>query len=158
MFNKIALLVIFGLIFCQAADPYDNVVDVSEFMGKQASVALNFSVVNGYFPIDWYFPKSTKSSIFFEMTTKQGEKYGAISKDTPIIFWFQGGPGGPSQFGSFVELGPFVVVDDSHLALRPTSWNKEAALVFVDQPLDVGLSYTDTKFMVNNTVTGSQHM
>jgi len=30
-------------------------------------------------------------------------------------------------------------------------------MIYLDQPLNVGFSYTDTGFMVNNTITAGQH-
>ncbi|XP_041073047.1 retinoid-inducible serine carboxypeptidase [Carcharodon carcharias] len=57
----------------------------------------------------------------------------------PLIMWLQGGPGGSScGFGNFMEIGPF----DTDLNPRNSSWVKAASLLFVDNPVGAGYSYT----------------
>lgn len=34
---------------------------------------------------------------------------GQASEKAPVLLWLQGGPGGSSMFGLFVEHGPYVV-------------------------------------------------
>ena len=34
--------------------------------------SLNYSVITGYIPIDWYFPDSEKTGLFYELVTKEG--------------------------------------------------------------------------------------
>ncbi|KAH8898488.1 alpha/beta-hydrolase [Thozetella sp. PMI_491] len=64
----------------------------------------------------------------------------------PVILWLTGGPGASSiAFGALDELGPCVSreTDDETggLVHNPYSWNSNATVIFVDQPLDVGYSY-----------------
>eukprot|EP00300_Choanocystis_sp_HF-7_P018936 c20187_g1_i1.p1 GENE.c20187_g1_i1~~c20187_g1_i1.p1 ORF type:complete len:515 (-),score=112.60 c20187_g1_i1:67-1611(-) len=73
----------------------------------------------------------------------------------PVLLWFNGGPGAPSLYGAFVELGPFSL-DSSSLKTaaynrtgiptlypNPHSWTKVANLLFVNAPPPVGYSYCD---------------
>lgn len=46
--------------------------------------------------------------------------------------------------GALVEVGPFRVKDEKTLMKNPGAWNKDANLIFVDQPIGVGLSTSDT--------------
>lgn len=60
----------------------------------------------------------------------------------PIVLWLQGGPGGSSMFGLFNENGPFIVSANGTLSLREYSWNREFALLYIDNPVGTGFSFT----------------
>jgi len=69
-------------------------------------------------------------------------------RSKPVVVWNQGGPGGPSLYGAFVELGPFLVNDNSlppgatvpQLQYNEYGWQKVANVLFVDSPAPVGYS------------------
>lgn len=72
------------------------------------------------------------------------------SYDTaPVLLWLQGGPGATSLFGLFAENGPFQVDDNLNVALRDLSWHKDHNVIYIDQPVGTGFSYTDGDFLVN---------
>ncbi|KAF5771636.1 putative carboxypeptidase D [Helianthus annuus] len=75
---------------------------------------------------------------FFEATKSPKKK--------PLLLWLNGGPGCSSiGFGGLEELGPFVVQKGkSKLVLNKNSWNKAANLLFLESPVGVGFSYTNT--------------
>ncbi|XP_040291258.1 retinoid-inducible serine carboxypeptidase [Bufo bufo] len=59
--------------------------------------------------------------------------------EVPLVMWLQGGPGASGcGFGNFEEIGPL----DTKLLPRNTSWVQEASLLFVDNPVGTGYSYT----------------
>ncbi|KAK2893221.1 retinoid-inducible serine carboxypeptidase [Channa argus] len=61
-------------------------------------------------------------------------------KELPLVMWLQGGPGGSgSGFGNFEEIGPL----NRDLEPRKTSWVQAASVLFVDNPVGTGFSYTD---------------
>ncbi|XP_050961847.1 retinoid-inducible serine carboxypeptidase [Labeo rohita] len=61
-------------------------------------------------------------------------------ENLPLVMWLQGGPGGSScGFGNFEEIGPL----DRDLKPRETSWVSAASVLFVDNPVGTGYSYTD---------------
>nr|GMD22487.1 serine carboxypeptidase II-2 [Ipomoea batatas]GMD87848.1 serine carboxypeptidase II-2 [Ipomoea batatas] len=64
----------------------------------------------------------------------------------PIVLWLNGGPGCSSiAFGLGEEVGPFHVEKDGKtLYWNPYSWNLAANLLFVDSPVGVGYSYSNT--------------
>lgn len=89
------------------------------------------------------------------------ESRGDPEKDD-VIFWTNGGPGGSSSLGLFMELGesptrrvramgvenarasgPCRVVSDNATVYNPYAWNSNANVFFVDQPVGVGFSYAD---------------
>lgn len=65
------------------------------------------------------------------------------SKD-PVMLWMNGGPGCSSMTGLFEELGPARISRSDLTPVRnPYSWNNNASVIFLDQPVGTGYSYTD---------------
>ncbi|XP_068661703.1 serine carboxypeptidase-like 26 [Aristolochia californica] len=75
---------------------------------------------------------------FFEALSHPSEK--------PLLLWLNGGPGCSSVgFGSAVELGPLRIQRKGlGLEYNKYAWNKEANLLFLESPVGVGFSYTNT--------------
>lgn len=77
----------------------------------------------------WYFPS-------------QGD-----AANDPLVLWLTGGPGCSSEIALFEELGPYKVVhnDDGGPKLERAkySWSTHTNLLFVDQPVGTGYSYSD---------------
>ncbi|EMD33573.1 hypothetical protein CERSUDRAFT_117687 [Gelatoporia subvermispora B] len=69
-----------------------------------------------------------------------------------VIFWTNGGPGGSSAFGLFMELGPCRVITSDNVTSNPFSWNANANIFFVDQPIGVGFSYAEHGEAVDNSI------
>ena len=60
----------------------------------------------------------------------------------PVILWMTGGPGCSSAVALFGENGPCKVnADGTATTLNPYSWNRNATLIYVDQPAGTGFSY-----------------
>jgi len=74
--------------------------------------------------------------------------------DAPVVLWLQGGPGGSSLFGLFVENGPFSVTENLELEERTTSWALTHNLIFIDNPVGTGFSFTKGGFAENETAVG----
>jgi len=72
----------------------------------------------------WYFP------------AKNG------GESAPTLLWLQGGPGGSSLFGLFSENGPYVVTEDMQLTERMTSWALTHNVIYIDNPVGTGYSFT----------------
>ncbi|XP_021730396.1 serine carboxypeptidase-like 33 [Chenopodium quinoa] len=66
--------------------------------------------------------------------------------DKPLLLWLNGGPGCSSVgYGALVELGPLKVDENGvGLLFNNFSWITEANLLFVESPVGVGFSYTNT--------------
>ncbi|CDS13932.1 hypothetical protein LRAMOSA06105 [Lichtheimia ramosa] len=63
-------------------------------------------------------------------------------QEDPLVLWLNGGPGCSSMLGLLTELGPCLVNQDgSGTTLNEYSWNNNASVIFLDQPLNVGYSY-----------------
>ncbi|KAL4712871.1 hypothetical protein ACJJTC_011941 [Scirpophaga incertulas] len=128
---------------------------------KEAALARNLSRVNpdsflnitshsGFLTVDltynsnlffWFFPAADKPL-----------------NTTPWIVWLQGGPGATSMVGLFEEIGPFRC-DKTGLNLREWSWAKNYSLLFIDNPVGAGYSFTDSdKGYVHNMEECSNHL
>ncbi|KAF9077923.1 serine carboxypeptidase [Rhodocollybia butyracea] len=68
-----------------------------------------------------------------------------------VIFWTNGGPGCSSSLGLFMELGPCRVEDEDGPKFHPESWNTNANVFFIDQPIGVGFSYAEYGETVDTT-------
>ncbi|KAH9854286.1 peptidase S10 serine carboxypeptidase [Lenzites betulinus] len=63
-------------------------------------------------------------------------------QNAPFMLWLNGGPGCSSTTGLFFEMGPCTVFEDGRTERNPYSWNNVANLLFLDQPIGTGFSYS----------------
>ncbi|KAF3222181.1 hypothetical protein TWF106_009923 [Orbilia oligospora] len=75
-------------------------------------------------------------------------------KEDPVVLWLNGGPGCSSLTGLFMELGPSSITKNGELKFNPASWNNNASVIFLDQPVNVGYSYSGGQ--VSNTVAAGK--
>lgn len=94
---------------------------------------IGFPSYAGFFTVDekynsnlyfWYFPPLSGNP------------------NAPVVLWLQGGPGGSSLFGLFTELGPLIAKKDG-FALRKYHWALNNHLIFIDNPVGTGFSFTN---------------
>ncbi|KAK8247030.1 Alpha/Beta hydrolase protein [Phyllosticta capitalensis] len=60
----------------------------------------------------------------------------------PLTVWLNGGPGSSSMIGLFQENGPCGIDEDGNPYSNPYSWSNATNMLYIDQPTQVGLSYS----------------
>ncbi len=82
------------------------------------------------------------------------------AKKAPVIFWTNGGPGCSSLMGLFEEFGPFRPTKKGKLLYNPFTWTKFANIVFVEQPIGVGFSWSSKKqdLKTNDTLSAKDNL
>lgn len=113
----------------------DKFTDYSLSVKKNNPEALGLDTVEqytGYLNVD-----SLDKHFFFWFFESRNDP-----KTDPLILWLNGGPGCSSSTGLFFELGPSSINATIQPVYNPHSWNSNASIIFLDQPVGVGYSYT----------------
>lgn len=147
LFGLGVILIIIALII----PTHTSIVETTEFFSKETKTALYYQTFSGYEDIDWYYPKGS-ASMYYSLW---GQAFGEWEdKEIPLIIWLQGGPGAPSQFGCFNEIGP-IYLEGKKGNFMPNenvwAWNYFGHILCIDQPLGVGFSFNNNTQKINNT-------
>lgn len=105
--------------------------------------ARQLSLVSGIWPHPSY-------SAFFTVNATTGSNmywwfFPAQNGDAsaPLLVYLEGGPGVSSLLSLFYQMGPFSVsLNATSLIPNPYTWNKEYAMIFIDNPVGTGFSFT----------------
>ncbi|CAN8259853.1 unnamed protein product [Cochlearia groenlandica] len=98
----------------------------------------------GYFKL----PKSQGARMFYFFFESRNKK------DVPLVIWLTGGPGCSSELAMFYENGPFKIDKNMSLAWNQYGWDQASNLLYVDQPVGTGFSYTTDKSDIRHDETG----
>jgi len=98
----------------------------------------------GYLTVD----ETLRSNLFFWFFPAANRKV-----DAPVVLWLQGGPGTSSLYAVFNEHGPFTVDAAGVLQPRRYAWTVTHSMLYVDNPVGVGYSFTgdDAGYSANQT-------
>ncbi|XP_042332542.1 probable serine carboxypeptidase CPVL isoform X1 [Sceloporus undulatus] len=107
--------------------------------GRQLSLVgplpgANVKSYSGYLTVN----KTHNSNLFFWFFPAQVQP-----ENAPVLLWLQGGPGGTSMFGLFVEHGPYLVYKNLTLSERKFPWTSKFSMLYIDNPVGTGFSFTD---------------
>ncbi|KAJ7698179.1 serine carboxypeptidase-domain-containing protein [Mycena olivaceomarginata] len=79
-----------------------------------------------------------------------------------VVMWINGGPGCSSSTGLLMELGPCSIdiknTSSNGTTWNPHSWNSEANIFFLDQPVGVGFSYADFGETIETTEDAAKNV
>ncbi|KAH9624815.1 hypothetical protein KSS87_018131 [Heliosperma pusillum] len=67
------------------------------------------------------------------------------SKEDPVVIWLTGGPGCSSELALFYENGPFKIANNLSLVWNEYGWDQVSNLIYVDQPIGTGFSYSSNR-------------
>ncbi|KAJ3250030.1 hypothetical protein HDU77_007141, partial [Chytriomyces hyalinus] len=95
----------------------------------------------GLIPVSQKTRKAQEQPATFRNFFSSGPKLRAdTNKTPPLIIWLQGGPGSSSMIGLFYEMGPLAIKPDLTLIRSNVTWNEDASMLFIDNPVGVGYS------------------
>ncbi|KAF6198695.1 hypothetical protein GE061_008447 [Apolygus lucorum] len=105
--------------------------------GKKAAqvppILENIQSYSGYLTVNQDF----NSNLFFWYFPAEN-----IPESAPVALWLQGGPGGSSMFGLFLETGPISINKNLTLSNKKFSWTKDLHMIYIDNPVGTGFSFT----------------
>jgi len=121
-------------------------IDEARSLSLVTEINPNITSYAGYLTVD----EKCDSNLFFWYFPSQNNPL----KD-PVSVWLQGGPGSTSFFGLLTENGPYNLNLDGSLELRKYSWNRNSSVIYIDNPVGTGYSYTTNKcYAKNQTIVG----
>ncbi|KAK4286417.1 hypothetical protein QN277_002975 [Acacia crassicarpa] len=89
----------------------------------------------GYYSL----PQSKAARMFYFFFESRNKK------TDPVVIWLTGGPGCSSSLALFYENGPFQITQNLSLSWNDYGWDKVSNILFVDQPIGTGFSYSSDK-------------
>ncbi|KAF5282419.1 hypothetical protein FQR65_LT14313 [Abscondita terminalis] len=114
---------------------YDELQDVKSYSGY-FTVSKEFNS-NMFF---WFFPSETDY------------------ENAPVVLWLQGGPGSSSLVGALIINGAFEVTDDLKLKRRSHYWSQTHSVIYIDNPVGSGFSFTDEGGYTRNETIVGEHL
>jgi cathepsin A (carboxypeptidase C) len=119
------------------ANEYDHILtaETGHKMRLKSPTSLELDSVKQF---AGYFDTPSNDHFFFWMFESRKDP----AKD-PVILWLNGGPGCSSMTGMLFENGPSSIDSRGQIVRNPYSWNSEATVIYLDQPVNVGFSYSD---------------
>ena len=85
------------------------------------------------------------------------EKKEPSSEKDPLLIWLNGGPGCTSMDGMFLENGPISIDERGVLGTRTSSWHAVANVLYVDQPVGTGYSWSEAAEYCRNDACIARH-
>ncbi|KAJ4707492.1 Carboxypeptidase [Melia azedarach] len=125
---------------------------IAALPGQPANVA--FKQYSGYIATDSQHGRA----LFYYFV----EAESADPLSLPLTLWLNGGPGCSSLgFGAFMEHGPFQPAENGLLLKNEYSWNLASNVLYVESPIGVGFSYSNTSsdyISWNDTTTAEDNL
>jgi hypothetical protein len=131
------LMIHLAILHVGIAAPSADLVDVIPGFEK-----TSFPVYSGYLhvpgPIESTGGEPYDSlAIHYQLNGRRNSR--ALSANSPVVAWHQGGPGGSSTQGGMIEMSWFQV-DSNGTHTNPNSWNAYANMLYLESPAGSGQS------------------
>ncbi|KAI5117301.1 hypothetical protein M0805_008565 [Coniferiporia weirii] len=107
------------------------------FPGRNARIKKSNFCDGGVNSYTGYIDSGSKHFFFYFFESRNDPD------NDDVLLWTNGGPGGSSAMGLFLELGPCSIASANSTKYNSYSWNTNANIFFIDQPIGVGFSYDD---------------
>lgn len=103
-----------------------------------------------------YLDVGQDKHFWFAFFESRARKTAQDKSKEPIVMWLNGGPGCSSSTGWLMEgVGPCTIdKNGTSTKYNEHSWTNKASVFFLDQPVNVGFSYSESGD-VNNTPDGA---
>jgi cathepsin A (carboxypeptidase C) len=75
---------------------------------------------------------------------------------SPLTGYTTGGPGCSSTTGLLFELGPCRIANETSVTYNKHSWNEHSNILFLDQPVNVGYSYSDDGSKIDRSAAAGE--
>ncbi|CAN1328520.1 Serine carboxypeptidase 24 [Linum perenne] len=138
------LLLFFFFLCCNSALGITREQELDRISALPGQPPVAFSQFSGYVTVN----EEHGSALFYWLTEAASNP-----STKPLVLWLNGGPGCSSvAFGASEEIGPFRINKTaSSLYLNKYSWNREANILFLESPVGVGFSYSNSTSYLNNS-------
>lgn len=125
---------------------YEKITAIPTNILNTRTIQFDVTSYAGYVKVESTSKKYT-SNMFYWFFESQNSNFVSNRKDIPLLIWLAGGPGTSSLYSLLRENGPvrMEVGDDDlgTIVTNPDNWNKEVHLLYWDQPVGVGYSYSE---------------
>jgi hexosaminidase len=127
----------------KAQEPYGETeimfVDIIEYLYEKVLPQQDIFIEEKHFPGFIELDSESKYQIFYWLFKARANGIDS----PPLIIWLDGGLGYSNLETIFYESGPFRIDYYVNLEQNPTSFNANADVLYLDQPLGTGYSVTD---------------
>ena len=124
--HAIRIFILSFFAFSKLAVAADEIKSLPGWKGKLPSRMWSGYLTAGSSRLFYWFVASESSAL-----------------SSPLVTWFNGGPGCSSLGGFLTENGPFET-DGTNLILREFRWSQFANMLWFENPVGVGFSYSTT--------------
>lgn len=125
--------------------------NMNSLLGEEQTSEEDPLRIAGYFKLD----RTYDAHMFFFHFQSRTD----VDSTDPVVVWMTGGPGCSSELAVFYENGPFHINDDLSLKITDYGWDVSHNMIFVDQPINTGFSYsTDPRDEVTTETTVADDM
>jgi carboxypeptidase C (cathepsin A) len=122
-----------------AGDGYSPEALRDELKGLPGAPAVSFRMFSGYIDVSAPGEAAGTRQMFYWFVESQSRP-----REDPLLLWTNGGPGCSGSIGFLSENGPFFAAEGGgRLEVNEFSWNKVANMVFIEQPVGVGFSFSE---------------